>query len=176
MNNIDLSSWKEFEIEKLFTIKPTKHHNLNNRQLFDDDGGNPVVVNSAYNNGVGGFTNKNVTENGNIITFSDTTDANSIFYQADCFVGYSHVQGMYPKFSDTDPLVLRFIAVVFKQKALTQGFNYGNKFNRRVANKLKIKLPIKDSDLDYEYMKSYMTEIDGIAKLKVNQMLELIGE
>ena len=64
MNKIDISSWGEFKVSDLFDIHPTKHYNdtngkaLANSKLFDADGKNPVVVNSAFNNGIGGYSNK----------------------------------------------------------------------------------------------------------------------
>ena len=64
--------------------------------MFDLNGITPVVANSSQNNGIGGYTNKKPTEDGGIITFSDTTTSDSIFYQSSPFVGYPHVQGLYP--------------------------------------------------------------------------------
>lgn len=90
MINIDTSAWKEFKVKDLFDIHPTKAYNLNNSQLLDG-GENPVLANSRYNNGIGGFSSLDTTENGNMITFSDTVDANTIFYQEEPFIGYSHI-------------------------------------------------------------------------------------
>ena len=70
MSNIDTSAWKEFKVKDLFDIHPTKAYNLNNSQLLDG-GENPVLANSRYNNGIGGFSSLDTTENGNMITFSD---------------------------------------------------------------------------------------------------------
>src|SRR5699024_5792386 len=88
--------WGEFRIDKLFDIYPTNHYDLTNDLLFDENGINPVVTNSEVDNGITGFTNLKTNMPGNMITFSDTTSERSIFYQADPFVGYSHVQGLHP--------------------------------------------------------------------------------
>ena len=53
MNRLDISDWKEFKIAELFDINPTRYHKLINKDLFDEEGKNPVVVNSSYNNGIG---------------------------------------------------------------------------------------------------------------------------
>lgn len=92
MAKIDAKGWKPFIVGELFDIHPTKAYKMTNAQLMDD-GDNPVVVNSSYNNGIGGYSSQVVTEKGGMITFSDTTTADAIFYQPNDFVGYPHVQG-----------------------------------------------------------------------------------
>ncbi|VEI44404.1 Uncharacterised protein [Actinobacillus equuli] len=87
MNKLDISNWKEFKISELFKIEPTNYHKLINKDLLDVDGINPVVVNSSYNNGIGGYSFHDCTEEGNTITFSDTTTADSIFYQPNDLLG-----------------------------------------------------------------------------------------
>ncbi len=95
MIKIDTSKWGDFKVGDLFDIHPTKAYKLTNSKLMSENGANPVVVNSSYNNGIGGYTELKNTETGNKITFSDTTSADAIFYQENDFVGYPHVQGLY---------------------------------------------------------------------------------
>ena len=54
MKKINIQDWKEFKIEEIFSINPTKNHKIINKDLMHEDGINPVVVNSSYNNGIGG--------------------------------------------------------------------------------------------------------------------------
>ena len=157
MNKIDISSWGEFKVGDLFLIEPTKNYNLINRNLLSDEGTTPVVVNSSYNNGIGGYTFLEATEKGNIITFSDTTSATAIFYQEDDFVGYSHVQGMYPIDDGWTKNSLLFFLAIYKKAAFLLGFNYVNKFTRKLANNIIVKLPIKeDKSIDFGYMENYI--------------------
>lgn len=160
MNNINTSNWKEFKIGDLFDIHPTKAYKLTNSSLFEEDGVNPVVVNSSFNNGIGGYTNQPVTEKGNIITFSDTTTATAMFYQAKPFVGYAHIQGMYPigKHKDNwNEKSLLFFLSVFRNRAINSNFDYVNKFTRESAKEMMIKLPAdKDGNPDFSYMEEYM--------------------
>ena len=81
-NNI---SKEDFEYIKIRTYK------------LNIDGNNPVIGNSSYNNGIIGYSIFDNTEQGNIITFSDTTSSEAIFYQKESFIGYCHIQGMYPR-------------------------------------------------------------------------------
>lgn len=160
MKKIDISKWKEYRIGDLFDIHPTKAYKMTNSALFEENGVNPVVVNSSFNNGIGGYTNQPVTEEGNIITFSDTTTATAMFYQAKAFVGYAHIQGMYPigeyKKCWNEKSLLFFLSV-FRNRAINSNFDYVNKFTRDSAKEMTIKLPAdKDGNPDFLYMEEYM--------------------
>ncbi|GAA8176096.1 hypothetical protein HpDR147_15370 [Helicobacter pylori] len=89
-------TWQHFKLGDLFEIRPTKAYNLTNSHLFDSNAKNPVVTNSSLNNGISGYSSLEPTEKGNQITYSDTTTSEGIFYQKRPFIGYSHVQGLYP--------------------------------------------------------------------------------
>lgn len=167
-NKIDINKWKEFKIGDLFDIHPTKAYKMNNSTLLVEDGTNPVVVNSSYNNGIGGYTNYDCTEIGNMITFSDTTSADSIFYQKDSFVGYPHVQGMYPigKYKDKwSEYTFLFFVTLFREKAKNLNYDYVNKFTRESAKEIMIKLPVDNKDNpDWNYMEQYMKKIEKQSK------------
>lgn len=163
MGKIDTSGWKEFRVGDLFDIHPTKAYKCTNAELLDG-GGTNVVVNSAYDNGIGGTSTFSPTENGNMITFSDTVDANTIFYQKSPFVGYPHVQGLYPvgKYQNAwTQGSLQYFVTAFRERALAVGFDYGNKFRRDIAANLFVKLPAThDGDPDLAYMESYMANLE----------------
>ena len=76
---IDVMNWKPFLIGKMFDIHPTKAYKNLSKEELNDGGTTPFVVNSAENNGIGGFSTLEATEQGGIITFSDTTDGNTFF-------------------------------------------------------------------------------------------------
>ncbi len=175
---LDTSKFKPFLVERLFEIRPTISYKMTNSSLLDG-GENPVLANSAYNNGIGGYSSQEVTEKGNIITFSDTVDANTIFYQENSFIGYSHVQGMYPigEYANSwSKYSLLYFTSIFKARAKIKGFDYGNKFRRDVALKLDVLLPVKeDEKIDFEYMENYMKNIEVKTKRRIN-ILERFGE
>lgn len=163
MGKIDTSGWKEFRVGDLFDIHPTKAYKCTNAELLNG-GDTNVVVNSAYDNGIGGTSTFSPTENGNTITFSDTVDANTIFYQKSPFVGYPHVQGLYPvgKYQNAwTQGSLQYFVTAFRERALAVGFDYGNKFRRDIAANLFVKLPsTPDGAPDWVYMESYMANLE----------------
>lgn len=174
MTSINTTTWREFCVGDLFDIRPTKNYRLNNSELFASEGNTRVVVNSSQNNGIGGYVGLEPTEPGNVVTFSDTTDANGIFIQDEPFVGYSHVQGMHCKDSSVSFEALQFFATAFKAKAMTMGFNYQNKFRRDAASKIIVKLPATpDGKPDWDYMEQYMKSVmeNTKARLQRNQKI-----
>ena len=97
-----------------------------------------------------------------MVTFSDTVEANTIFYQPDAFVGYPHVQGLYPLMYEDNwnKYIYSFFVSAFRGAAIAKGFDYGNKFRRDIAIELMIKLPAtSDGQPDWAYMESYMKQI-----------------
>lgn len=150
--------FKEFKIGDLFNIHPTKAYKLTNFYLFKEYGKTPVISNSSLNNGVIGYSSLSPTEKGNIITYSDTTTSDGIFYQPTDFIGYPHVQGLYPLHSDkwSEKSLLYFVSL-FKKSAAGR-FDYANKFNRKTAAKLTVHLPVTASnEIDFSFMESFIT-------------------
>jgi hypothetical protein len=171
--------WKEYNIGDLFNIKPTKNYGLSNVDLLSSKGNIPVVSNTSFNNGITGYVGLEPTEKGNIITFSDTTTDEAIFYQPDDFVGYSHIQGMHKKFDEEiGKHHYLFILTAFKN-AVRGKYNYGSKFNRENAAKEKIKLPVVNQNgevkISFDFMEKFisMLNIECIATLKAEKIYTL---
>lgn len=168
--------FKDFKIKEFFDIHPTKSYGLTNDKLFSTFGKTPVVVNSSMNNGIGGYVDLPATEKGNIITFSDTTTDNAIFYQPDDFIGYSHVQGVYPLENNlwSSKSLLYFLAC-FK-KAAKGRFNYATKFNRNIALEMTVYLPITDSGaLDFNFMEKRISELEEERISELTAYLKVSG-
>lgn len=177
-------NYKKFKIGDLFDIHPTKSYNYTNKKLFALSGTTPVITNTSINNGIGGYTMLAPTEKGNIITFSDTTTGDTIFYQPCDFVGYSHIQGLYPIYYKerwTEKPLLYFLTL-FKKQASGR-FDYATKFNRKIVANMEILLPITtNEEIDFEYMEEFVNnmQIELLENLKkehnelINKYLECL--
>lgn len=135
-----------------------------------------MVTNSSANNGITGYTNKSFTEEGNIITYSDTTTADSIFYQPNKFVGYSHIQGLYPTnyYDNWNKNSLLFFVSAFR--SVSKGkFSYGNKFNRKIASEMKVTLPLKNGKIDFEFMETIVAELEAERIAELSAYLKVSG-
>nr|WP_314688199.1 restriction endonuclease subunit S [uncultured Porphyromonas sp.] len=159
--------WGEYRLGDLFEIHPTKAYKYTNNELFSFSGATPVVTNTSLNNGISGTVGLSPTEEGGIITYSDTTTSDAIFYQPHPFVGYSHVQGLYPKDDKWGQNTLLYVVASFRKSACGL-FDYGNKFNRAIASEMNIILPTRDKEIDFEFMEKFIAELKAlrIAELK----------
>ena len=145
----------------MFEIRPTKSYNTTNAKLYIKNGKNPVVSNTSLNNGIGGYTNLENTEKGNMITYSDTTTDSGIFYQPKDFVGYSHIQGLYSNNRQYNKYELFYILVYFK--CISKGrFDYSNKFNRKIAQEFLIELPMERGKIDYKFMEDFIKVVEKL--------------
>lgn len=160
---LDGTQWEEFRIGDLFDIHPTCAYKLTNGELFSPVGRIPVVTNSSSNNGITGFSTLPPTEVGPMLTFSDTTTGECIFVQPGPFIGYPHIQGMYPleQPDEWDYASLLFVAALMR-KAARDRFSYGNKFTRDAARDMRIMLPCKgDKSIDFQAMRYIVAELEA---------------
>lgn len=163
---------KLIKIKDLFDIHPTASYGQTNATLFAAKGNTPVIVNSSRDNGVGGWVALSPTEKGNMITYSDTTTSEAIFYQPTDFIGYSHVQGLYPHESENwnENTYLYFLSL-FKKTASGR-FDYATKFTRYIAMDMEVAMPVNDSnEIDYAFMETY---ISAIKKQTIARLIEFI--
>ena len=161
-------NWSEFKLGELFNIEPTKYYRLKNDEIISKVGSIPLISNSSTDNGVMGFSNLRALNKGNTLTCSDTTSGSeTMFYQKNDFIGYSHIQNLTPKFeSFTSNLAFMIISTC---RLSTSGkYNYGSKFNRTAMRNTFIQLPIKNDQPDYAIMD---TLISAIKKLVIKDVV-----
>lgn len=177
-HKVNISEWKEFVIGDLFDIHPTKAYKKINIELFEEDGTNPVVVNTGFNNGIGGYANLDCTEKAGTITFTDTAakSTDSFFYQERDFIGYPHVQGMYAKTHEWTKNEGLFLNSVIKSLLRGQ-YDFIRKMTRAEMLKMKVKLPAVIEDgvwvPDWNYLESYMQNTIEMAEKMMNDFEKL---
>jgi len=167
--------WGAYKLGDLFKINPTKYYRLKNEEIISKSGSVPLISNSSTDNGVMGFSNLKSNNIGNTLTCSDTTmGAETMFYQAKNFIGYSHIQHLVPKFKPFNKLIAS--AIISASRVTTsKKYDYGNKFNRVAMNKTKIQLPSKNGEIDFDFIESFVTEIETERILKLENYLSEIG-
>lgn len=180
MNNIGVTNWGEYRIGALFRIQPTAAYKMNNPDLFKVSGSVPVLSNSSVNNGIAGYCGLAPTESGKIITFSDTTTgADTMFYQEHPFIGYPHVQGMYPLHAALREMmnskIAHFLITVIR-KAVGTAWTYGRKFRRDIVENVVIRLPQDiDGNPDWNYMQELIAELEQELIAELEQYLVAAG-
>ena len=167
--------WGEFKIGDLFDIKPTKYYRLSNEEMISKGGNVPLVSNSSIDNGVMGFSNLKANNKGNSITCSDTTvGADTMFYQERDFIGYSHIQHFVPKVKPFNRAIALMI-ISAARAATMQQYNYGIKFNRVAMNGTIIKLPVKNNELNLDFMENFVSELEARRTAELEAYLSAVG-
>lgn len=153
--------WGEFKLSELFEINPTKYYRLSNEEIISENGSVPLISNSSTNNGVMGFSNLIANNFGNTITCSDTTlGAETMYYQENDFIGYSHIQHLVPKFEPFNRAIAS-VLISACRVSTSKKYDYGNKFNREAMNKTIIQLPVKNGKLDFSFMEKFIAELEA---------------
>ena len=160
-NQISLkeTNWDYFKVGELFDIHPTKIYKDMNSTSLNDGGDTQFIVNSAVNNGIGGFSTLEPTESGKIITYSDTTEGNTFFYQKDPFIGFPHIQGMYPKGFELNTERALFLIGIFTF-AIKGLYDYNRKFRRDKFMLTKVYLPIdSNGHINWDWIERYIKSL-----------------
>ena len=167
--------WGEYKLGDLFEVNPTKSYKLKNDEIISENGSVPLISNSSTNNGVMGFSNLQPNNKGNTITCSDTTiGADTMYYQENDFIGYSHIQHLVSKSNQFNKFIGNFIIPACRV-ATSNKYDYGNKFNREAMNTTKIQLPTKNGEIDFEFMESFIAKLEADRMLMLNQYLVSSG-
>jgi hypothetical protein len=167
--------WGEYKLGDLFEINPTKYYRLSNEEIISKEGSVPLISNSSTDNGVMGFSILESNNIGNTLTCSDTTmGAETMFFQEKDFIGYSHIQHLVPKFKTFNKLIAS--AIISASRVTTsKKYDYGNKFNRVAMNKTKIQLPTKKGGIDFDFIESFVAEIENERIIQLENYLSEIG-
>ncbi|EHQ16455.1 hypothetical protein Sbal183_3575 [Shewanella baltica OS183] len=120
-----------------------------------------------------GWSNLTANNKGNTITCSDTTlGAETMFFQDQDFIGYSHIQNLIPKFKPFNRAIANTIITASRISTSTK-YNYGNKFNREAIRSTKIQLPVRDGKLDIEFMEDFM---EGLERERITQLNKYLSD
>ena len=159
----------------LFEINPTKYYRLQNEEIISKNGKVPLISNSSTENGVMGFSNLKPLNKGNTLTCSDTTlGADTMFYQQNDFIGYSHIQHLVPKIKQFNKSIASII-ISASRVSTSKQYDYGNKFNRVAMNKTKIQLPSKNGKIDFDFIDNFIGELETERIKNVEQYLVQTG-
>lgn len=155
-NEVRLSNvkdWRYFKLNDIFNISGSKTTPIKQLKITGD-GEYPYVTTQATNNGIGGFFNY-YTEKGNVLTI-DSAVLGYCSYQGIDFSASDHVEKLVPKFKLNKYIALFLCTIINKEQ---YRFNYGRKCSQARMNKMKIKLPSKNGEPDWEFMENYIKSL-----------------
>jgi len=152
-NKLEINMWKNFKLNNLFKIEGSKTTPILDIQEFGF-GNFPFVTTSATNNGVEGFYDY-FTEKGNILTV-DSAVIGYCSYQPFDFSASDHVEKLIPRF-EMDKYIAIFLVTILNKEQYR--YNYGRKASQTRLKEREIKLPSKDGNPDWNFMRDYIKSL-----------------
>lgn len=137
--NLDVSTWKDFSINKLFYVEAGKYY-------YSDeytDGETPYCSASSENNGISKKIDLSPDFNGNQIITGKVGCTS--FYEAQPFCATSDVNVLTPRFEMSQAVALFLVTIINKSE--NYRWNYGRQCRVSNTKKINIKLPVQH-DLD----------------------------
>ncbi len=148
LNEINTTTWKEFKVSDLFVNKKNKRYS----KIFKTIGATPFVSSTSVNNGIVKYVDLEPNQL-NAITVSTNGACFDCFWHDYDFCASTDVEILYPRFNITTNIALFICTCLAKWKGK---YSYKNKPKNGIVWKTFIKLPIKNSQPDWEYMEKYM--------------------
>ena len=146
----------------MFDINPTKYYKMKNEEILSKTWTIPLVSNSSMDNWIMWFSNLEALNKWNSLTCSDTTMwADTMFYQQEDFIWYSHIQHLNPKIKNFSRKIA-FYVITLSKISTAKKYDYGTKFNRSEMNKVEIYLPLSDWQIDFDFMETFIRAIEKL--------------
>ncbi|HBK82750.1 MAG TPA: type II restriction endonuclease subunit M [Flavobacterium sp.] len=151
----------------LFEINSYKKRFDANKVEILDNGKFPYVVRMGSNNGQKGFINEDESflNEGNTISFGQ--DTATMFYQEKPYFTGDKIKILKSKDERFNKKNAQFFILTIS-KAFSS-FSWGaSSFNVKIIESQKIQLPIKNNEIDFEFMESFIAELEAerIAELE----------
>jgi hypothetical protein len=152
--DLKIDKWEYCDLQDLFNVSSSKDELI---YKLSAGGKTPYVASSENNNGVIEFVDEEPSNKANTITANRGGSVGHFFYQpVDYLATPVDVRILTPKFKMNKYVGLFFAALLRLEKFR---FNYSRKMGTDRLKKLKIKIPVKNNNLDIELMENYIKSL-----------------
>lgn len=158
-NKIEL---KEYKAGELFTVKSSKKKfNANNINITNDYNLHPYVARGSSNNGIKGYISENIEFLNDENTLAFGQDTATCFYQDKPYFTGDKIKILSPiNFTLNSHIGLYIIS---SMKKTLKHLSWGqNSFNEDFIKNIKIKLPIKNNNIDFNYIEQLIKTLEKI--------------
>lgn len=165
--------WGEYKLGDLFeVVSYTKRFDAN-KVAVKGKGKYPYIVRTSVNNGQKGYIDedKQYLNDGNTVAFGQ--DTATMFYQERPYFTGDKIKVLRPKHSRFNKNNAQFFLVSMRKPF--ELFSWGtSSYNVEIIKNQKIVLPVRDGEIDFDFMESFVAELEAqrvaelAAYLKVN--------
>lgn len=152
--------WKEFRIGNLFEVLSSKkiYHAVNlDIKEIQEDGYYPYVVRSEQNRGIRGYIKKPNDDLNSQNTLSFAQDTFFAFYRDEPYFTGNNVKVLKPLFRLSKNRLL-FLESVINKSVST--FSWGRGSSKESLKNIKLLLPSKNDEPDWDFMEEFIKEIE----------------
>lgn len=159
--------WGEYTLGDLFEVESYTKRFDANKITIKEKGKYPYIVRMSSNNGQRGFIDENeeFLNSGNTISFGQ--DTATMFYQEKPYFTGDKIKVLKPKISNFNKNNAQFFITVLRKPF--ELFSWGSSsFNVNNIKRQKIKLPVKNGEIDFDFMENFIMkmEIQHVAELE----------
>ena len=159
--------WGDFKIGDLFEINTYKKRFDANKVKIFDSGNFPYVVRTGLNNGIKGYIieDEQFLNEGNTISFGQ--DTATMFYQEKPYFTGDKIKIVKSKDKRFNKNNAQFF--ILSMNKSFSSFTWGSSsYSVQIIQNQKIQLPTKKGKIDYEFMESFLAELEAqrIAELE----------
>ena len=166
--------WAEFKLGDLFAFNTYKKRFDANKVEILENGKFPYVVRMGSNNGQRGFINEDeiYLNEGNTISFGQ--DTATMFYQEKPYFTGDKIKILKSKNERFSKKNAQFF-ILTMSKAFSSFSWGGSSFNTKILADQKIQLPTKSGKIDFDFMDSFMSELEAERITELEAYLSATG-
>lgn len=158
----------------MFEINTSKKRFDANKVEILENGKFPYVVRTSLNNGIRGYINedKQFLNEGNTISFGQ--DTATMFYQEKSYFTGDKIKILKSKNQRFSKKNAQFF-ILTMSKAFSSFSWGGSSFNVKILANQKIQLPTKNGKIDFDFMESFISELEKERIVKLEAYLLATG-
>ena len=166
--------WGEYTLGDLFEVESYTKRFDANKVTIKEKGKYPYIVRTSSNNGQKGFIDEDeqYLNEGNTIAFGQ--DTATMFYQEKPYFTGDKIKVLKPKISGFNKNNAQFFLVAMRKPF--ELFSWGtSSYNVDVIKGQKLVLPVKDGEIDYDFMESFIAELEAQRIAELSAYLKVSG-
>lgn len=167
--------WGESKVSDLFSVNTSnKRFDANKVKISKDKRGYPYIVRQSTNNGRRGYIQESPEYLNEKNTIAFGQDTATMFYQSEPYFTGDKIKILKPKFKEFNQDNAQFFLTAMEKSF--SSFSWGSSsFNVKIIENQIVKIPVKDGKPDFEFMESFIAELEAERIVELEAYLEVTG-